>query len=254
VNRLIFIPTQNRWFFHLAWLTSLLAFIIIIHPNRILTGILGALILILTFAAASCHRHFTYRPFLICLALIALLTSQVLVKSFASARLLPIAADLLQLSFGLTLLSLLWWLSMVTRPDSYFLGHSSLKRIRPWAWLALFVVVLQITTGGWLNPNNTAYLTHDLPPLLHHTTTLIFAGYIGLFSFLLLFNPYLRHVALFILALLTAQLISNNLALSLRPLVAAIGHNAMIALLLLTIVTLLINLHRKSQDYWLGAL
>jgi cytochrome c oxidase assembly protein subunit 15 len=65
---------------------------------------------------------------------------------------------------GLTLLGLLWWLSLT--PEIRRLTERE-RALRTYAWAGLAVLILQIALGGWTSSNYAAVACPDLPTCRH---------------------------------------------------------------------------------------
>jgi heme a synthase len=65
---------------------------------------------------------------------------------------------------GLTLLGLLWWLSLT--PEIRRLTERE-RALRAYAWAGLAVLILQIALGGWTSSNYAAVACPDLPTCRH---------------------------------------------------------------------------------------
>jgi cytochrome c oxidase assembly protein subunit 15 len=251
--------------------------------ERSLIAAESALLLILTLMAASIKRQISVRPLLICLMLLGLGVAQIFLNKYAikpTFSSLMIVGNLLN---ELAILSLLWWIALITRPNTYSFSHPSLKSLRPWAWLALLFIVLQITFGGWLNSHDVElncnafpYCNVKLTPTIdwqktlhvspknstpdsaaflhsvHRVGALCAFAYLALFSFLLLFNRYIYHIAFIILTLLSAQFYIGMFDISWLPTTAFLSETALLACLLLAVVSLLTSLYDRPQDYWYG--
>ena len=252
--------------------------------ERYLIFIEGALLLALTGTAVMIKRQIDGRALIICLILLGLAGSQIVCNKLAITQKYAAFSMIGSLLTGLGILSLLWWTAAITRPNSYTFSHPSLKRLRPWAWLALWLIILQVTFGGWLNYaatnptcKNFPYCNVQLtPPIdwqkalhaspknaepetaaylhsLHRVGAIMAFAYLALFSFLLMFNRYIYHLAIVLFALLSAQFCFGMCNLSwLSANLAFVGEHTLIAALLLALVSLLINLYDKPQDYWYG--
>jgi cytochrome c oxidase assembly protein subunit 15 len=239
-------------------------------------------IVCMLLTAASLQRQLGLRPFLVCLGLLVCAGGQVALSRLAIMPNLQPLVTVGSFLLGLISLSLFWWASQISRPNSYSFSHPSLKMIRPWAWLGLLFVALQIIFGGWLTMGysgceNFPYCSvHLTPPiewrtalhlpqktllpevkaqlhLLHRLGSLLGFAYLIAFSFLLLFNRYIYQIAFFIFILLAMQVslgISNITWLDHSSLV--LTQNAVVVLLLLGLVSLLISLYNKPQDFWYG--
>jgi cytochrome c oxidase assembly protein subunit 15 len=180
------------------------------------------------------------------------------------------------LLFGLTTLSLLWWLVLTVsgrRADAWkggtrFVG-SSLPRTRQIALLGLVALAMQLVLGGWTSSNYAATGCPDFPtcqgqwwPGLAGSPGIHFLHRLGaLFTTLLLVlaavrvlrsrsDDFARRSALALLAALALQLaIGITMVLKGFPLWLATAHNAGAALLLLAVVAL----NRALRPAWKAA-
>jgi heme a synthase len=264
--------------------TLSLANIASVMMERYLILIQLFLIVSMTFMAALLKRQLSLRPFLISLLLVVLAVGQIILNKFTIPTLITPLIVLGNLLTGLAILSLLWWNALITRPNSYSYSHPSLKQLRPWSWVALLLLVAQVTFGGWLNYHGEAndcksfpYCNVKLTPnvnwqqtlhisaknqapdtraflhRVHRIGALMGFAYLALFSFLLLFNRYIYRIAFFIFILLTAQFLLGTSTISwLTETSTFISENTLTAILLLAVVSLLISLYDKPQDYWYG--
>jgi heme a synthase len=304
LSRLLFISTKNRWFYRITLLACVLTFTLVILGinaslfsaygatvlqieliHRYLTYAVAVLIVGLTVTAPIYQKQFSLQPFLIGLLLVPLSFSQILLCYMTEVKQATPLAILLHFVAGTAILSLLWLMGRLTSPHLPPLTHSSTQKLRPWAWLALLFLVVQIALGAWITTNftvacqdfpfcngqlfptvNDETLTALVTPLqntdpekitdihlIHHFWIMLAALYIGLFSILLLFNRYLYQIAFMMMLLLGAQVSLNVFNLGWpHPQWTIIWYNAFSMLLLLAVITLLTNLYRKSQDYWYG--
>jgi cytochrome c oxidase assembly protein subunit 15 len=173
------------------------------------------------------------------------------------------------LLFGLSTLSLLWWLVLTIgrrqanawRGSTPFLG-SSLSQTRRLAWFGFAALALQLALGGWTSSHYAATACPDFPtcqgqwwPPMRGAVGIHFAHRLGalLASALLLFaaarvlrsrsDDFARRAALAVLVALALQLlIGVSMVLRGFPLWLATAHNAGAALLLLAVVTLIRSL------------
>jgi cytochrome c oxidase assembly protein subunit 15 len=309
LTRLLFISTKNRWFHRLTLLTCLMTFLFILlgidsrlhgtistdHPHlifklemahRYLTYAVAGLILFLTLAAPVYRKQFSMLPFLIGLILLPLIISQIYLCKLSSAAQTQPLIVLLHLLAGMTTLCLLWWMGRVTAPNPTMAAHRSTQSLRPWAWLGLLLLGLQIVSGLWVSSNfsnatcaNFPFCNGQIVPeidsatlavlarptaavapavltniqLIHHWGIFVSAAYLGLFCLILLFNRYLYQTAIFTAILLGAQVTLNfiNLAWP-HPLSTVLWYHALSIVLLLSVVSLLVRLHHEPQDYWYG--
>jgi heme a synthase len=139
--------------------------------ERYLIGIESLLLLSLTFMATLIKRQISVRPLLICLLLLVLSAGQIFLSKMAVTPKFSSLMMVVNLLNNLGILSLLWWIALITRPNTYSFSHPSLKRLRPWAWLALLFIVLQITFGGWINSHDNCkefpYCNVQLTPMVN---------------------------------------------------------------------------------------
>jgi heme a synthase len=205
--------------------------------------------------------------------LVALVVTQGIFGMLTVTRQLEPAIVTTHLLFGLTTLSLLWWLVLTIRgrrsgawtSATPFLG-ASLSRTRQLALLGLIVLVLQLALGGWTSSNYAATGCPDLPtcqgrwwPGLAGTAGIHFVHRLGamLTTLVLLLasvrvlrfrsDDFARRSALAVLGTLALQLtIAVTMVLQGFPLWLATAHNAGAALLLLAVVAL----NRSLRPAW----
>lgn len=251
----------------------------------------AASLIILSFAAVALiiYQHrLSQQPVGIATFLLFLLFFQGLLgKWTVTLRLHPLVV-MSHLLGGLTLLSLLWIL--IGRLSRLFLKPISIsdQTLRPWAAFGLFLVIIQISLGGWTSANYAAFVCPDFPKcqglwwptmnfsegfhlwlntainyeggILSHTgrtaiqmSHRIMAGitsvYLGLLVYKL-FNItkhyFLRSLAVCLVLFIALQMSLGALnVLWVLPLSIALAHNTVAALLLLTLITLNINLHGR---------
>src|SRR5690606_9408049 len=66
--------------------------------------------------------------------------------------------------FAVLSLLLLWNLRLVSKPVAISLARAqALRRLFPWVLVALLLVIVQITLGGWTSSNYAALACPDLP-------------------------------------------------------------------------------------------
>ena len=177
------------------------------------------------------------------------------------------------LLFGLSTLSLLWWLVLTIgrqqpnawRGSTAFLG-SSLPRTRLFGWLALAALAVQIALGGWTSSHYAATACPDFPtcqgqwwPAMQGAVGIHVAHRLGALCATLLLllsavrvlrsrsDEFARRAAVAVLAALVLQLLIG-VAMVLRgfPLWLATAHNAGAAVLLLAVVAL----NRSLRPIW----
>ena len=243
--------------------------------HRYFAGGLGLIILFLTIFAfiTKHHRRNTM------LFLLGLIVFQALLGMWTVTLLLQPMVVVAHLLGGFAVLALLWWLYL----DRWFEARRSESWAKPFCKttvIALILLVMQITLGGWTSSNYAALACVDFP--LCQGQWLPEANYRGLFQFFgddrnyeygVLDSPQrtaihfthrlgalivtvffivflarlfiqdsvlIRRVALGIAALLIVQIALgvSNVIFSL-PLAVAVMHNAVAALLLLSLLLLL---------------
>lgn len=245
--------------------------------HRYLAGSIGLMILFLSVQACRLRSALGKPPLFICLSMLGLLVFQVLLGMWTvTLKLLPlvVASHLLM---GMTLLSLLWTLSLVTAPEICYQNLPRVRAYRPFAILGLVIVIFQIASGGWTSTNMAGQVCHGFPvcegfslgqldwaqafswltPLGHMNylgllaitslhrvgalITLIYLGGLALIGLVCSTHKILRAIFGLVLLVLMIQvgLGFMNIAVS-RPLWAATLHNGCAALLLL--VTILLNI------------
>jgi cytochrome c oxidase assembly protein subunit 15 len=254
--------------------------------HRYLIAIVIALTLLLTVAAPFFQRQFSLYPFLICLALWPLTVWEVFLCMLSVTQQQQPIIFFAHFLTGLAMLCLLWWLGRITSPNAFHMTHSSTHKIRFWAWLGFFLLLLQIIFSAWVEMNygnstckTFPFCNGDLFPtlnkhlwtvlsspsakpdadalaaiyLLQRIGMLITAVYLGIFCLFLFSNRYLNRsgTVIFILVITEISLQVLNVTWQ-HPLSVAVTYNAVTLLLLLAVTSLLINLYRRSQDYWYG--
>ena len=208
--------------------------------------------------------------------LVGLVVTQGIFGMLTVTRQLDPAIVTTHLLFGLTTLSLLWWLVLTVsgrQADAWsggtrFVG-SSLPRTRQIALLGLVALAVQLALGGWTSSNYAATGCPDFPtcqgqwwPDLVGAAGIHFVHRLGaLFTTLLLLlaaarvlrsrsDGFARRSALAVLAALALQLaIGVTMVLKGFPLWLATAHNAGAALLLLAVVAL----NRALRPAWKAA-
>ena len=243
--------------------------------HRYFAGGLGLIILILTafaFMVAKQRRG-------IMLFLLGLVTFQALLGMWTVTLLLQPLVVVAHLLGGFTVLSLLWWLYLDRwfKPKPTAVHNKALYGV---TLVALALLVMQITLGGWTSTNYAALACVDFPlcqgawipeadyrggfrfiidernyeygvlnspqrtaiHVTHRFGALIVAVFFVVFLAKLFIqgSASIRRVALGISALLIAQIVLgiSNVVYSL-PLTVAVLHNAVAALLLLSLLLLL---------------
>jgi cytochrome c oxidase assembly protein subunit 15 len=132
--------------------------------HRYAAGTLATLIMCLAAMAIAWRRE-RIVPLALTIALAAIVIVQALFGMLTVTwRLKPLIVTL-HLLFGLTTLSLLWWLvlGLIRRPAGGFGGARAPWGARALALIGLLALVLQITLGGWTSSNYAALACPDVP-------------------------------------------------------------------------------------------
>lgn len=244
--------------------------------HRYFAGAEGILILIFSFSILLTRKAKDAKSVFISIALIILLLTQIMLgRLTVTANLKPMIV-LAHLLTGLSILSFLWWAYLDFHPqDDSFIRGSATKihtKLFPWLWIALIILILQITLGGLVSTHNAGLACVDFPfcngqlfppmqwnhlsqdlitiHMLHRIGALITASYIAIISVFLLFNPLLRSIATFLLALIVLQVILGILNIIwYRPIEIALAHQAIAMVLLLTLITCLVNTSWMGHRY-----
>lgn len=129
--------------------------------HRYLASGLGLLVIMLAVMAWT--NTGMGLPILLPTSLVALVIFQGLLGMWTVTLLVKPLVVTAHLAGGLATLMLLWWLAM--RTGRYFVGETSqsLQLLRPWLWLGLVLVVLQILLGGWTSTNYAAAACIEFP-------------------------------------------------------------------------------------------
>jgi len=121
--------------------------------HRLVATVLGVFILGITIMAIARHRQSRTHA-LIALALLGLTLFLSVLGYITPSPLLP-WVTLSNLLGGMAMLALLWWLGQRLTGTPSVMTDASV-RLRPWVRLGLFVLLLQISLGGWVSANYAA--------------------------------------------------------------------------------------------------
>ncbi len=251
--------------------------------HRYIAGGLGLLILAITVIAWARRRELQQSP-LPATGLLALVLLQAALGMWTVTLLLKPAIVTLHLLGGLALLALLVWLALRQQAPPA-VAPAAAARLRPWAVLALLVVIVQIALGGWVSTNYAALACVDFPTChsewlpqmdfrhgfqlvrelgmtaagthlsydaitaihwTHRVGALATLLYVGGFALWLARSPGLARYGIALLCVLLVQ-VALGIAnvLGGLPLLVAAGHNAGAAILLVTMVVINFALHSK---------
>ncbi|MEY4599108.1 MAG: hypothetical protein RLZZ445_1905 [Pseudomonadota bacterium] len=250
--------------------------------HRYIAGGLGLVILAIAFTAWLRRRELQQSPFL-ATSLVGLVAFQAALGMWTVTMLLKPVIVTLHLLGGLATLALLVWLGL--RQEKFQPASLAAVRLRPWALLALLIVIAQIMLGGWVSTNYAAlacidfptchgvwfpemdfrhgfqlirelgmtaagtHLSYDAITAIHWThrvgAALTFV-YVGGFALALLRDRGLARYGAALLAVLLVQLaLGIANVVAGLPLAVAAAHNAGAAILLLTAVVINFALRRK---------
>jgi cytochrome c oxidase assembly protein subunit 15 len=240
--------------------------------HRYLAGTLGVL-LVLIAAIALQQRNPRVVSLSYAWGLVALVVTQAIFGMLTVTRQLEPAIVTTHLLFGLTTLSLLWWLVLTIRGrrttawrgSTPFLG-ASLSGTRRLASVGLIVLGVQLALGGWTSSHYAATGCPDLPTcqgrwwpgltgaagihFVHRLGALVTTVVLVLAAVRVLrsrTDDFARRSALAVLAALALQLtIAVTMVLQGFPLWLATAHNAGAAVLLLAVVAL----NRSLRPAW----
>ena len=129
--------------------------------HRYVAGTLGLVILFICLYAWLKQRDTNTR--LLSTGLVALVIFQALLGMWTVTLLLKPLVVMSHLLGGMTILSLLYWLSLRQQGQLQAAAMVSAPEIRPWALAGLIVLVLQISLGGWTSTNYAALACPDFP-------------------------------------------------------------------------------------------
>lgn len=244
--------------------------------HRYIAGGLGLLILAIAVMAWVRRAELRQSP-LLATSVLALVILQAALGMWTVTLLLKPVIVTLHLLGGLAILALLAWLAL-RQQQLPPVNTASALRLRPWAVLALLVVIAQIALGGWVSTNYAALACVDFPTChgewmpqmdfrhgfqlvrelgmtaagthlsydaitaihwTHRVGALLTFLYVGGFAVALLRARGLVRYGAVLLAALCAQ-VALGIAniLAGLPLLVAAAHNAGAAILLLTMVVI----------------
>lgn len=230
--------------------------------HRYFAGTEGILILLLSVILLRKTKN--NKSIVMVSALLGLLVLQVMLGMLTVTEKLKPVIVLSHLLTGLSILSVLWWIYLGLQRTKINNTPTFRIRLLPWCWLAVFVVIGQITLGGWVSTHYAGLACVDFPycngklvpamqwnnlqgdlitiHMLHRIGAMITAIYLGLFALFLTRIPALRSLAFVIIALITLQITLGILNIIwLRPVWIALIHQLVAILLLLTVITTLIH-------------
>jgi len=250
--------------------------------HRYIAGGLGLVILAIAVTAWLRRRELGQSP-LLAGGILALVIFQAALGMWTVTLLLKPVIVTLHLLGGMAILALLAWHAL--RQQAWPPLPAAAVRLRPWAAVALLVVIVQIALGGWVSTNYAALACVDFPTChgewlpqmdfrhgfqlvrelgkaadgthlsydaitaihwTHRVGAVVTLLVVGGFALSLLRHDALRRYAIALAAVLLAQ-IALGIAnvLGGLPLLLAAAHNAGAAILLLTMVVINFALRQK---------
>jgi len=130
--------------------------------HRYLAGTLGLAILVLTLLAWR-HRKQPDQPLMLPSLLLLLVLFQAALGMWTVTLLVKPAIVTAHLLGGFATFVLLWLLVLRLRPDKQPAAAATPEAPRRHLWLALLVLLLQITLGGWTSSNYAALGCSEFP-------------------------------------------------------------------------------------------
>ena len=130
--------------------------------HRYLAGTLGLLILAIAVAAWRWREVLGRSPALASSLLVLVIFQGALGMWTVTLLLKPVIVTL-HLLGGMATLALLVWLALRETRVAPRADRDAARRLRPWAALALVVVVAQLALGGWVSSNYAALACVDFP-------------------------------------------------------------------------------------------
>ncbi|MEE9552507.1 MAG: COX15/CtaA family protein [Gammaproteobacteria bacterium] len=129
--------------------------------HRYAAGTLGLVILALAILAVK-NRKQSGQAVILPIALLFLVIFQALLGMWTVTLLLKPVFVMGHLLGGMAILSLLYWLLIRQTGDSKNPGQGH-KQLFPWVVAGLFVLLIQISLGGWTSANYAAMVCPDFP-------------------------------------------------------------------------------------------
>ncbi|MEM6998789.1 MAG: COX15/CtaA family protein [Pseudomonadota bacterium] len=129
--------------------------------HRYIAGILG--LLILAICAISWIKKTDSQTRFFASGLLLLVIFQALLGMWTVTLLLKPFVVLLHLLGGMSIVSMLYWLSLHQRSKMRLTIPVSNEALLPWSVFGIIIVVLQISLGGWTSTNYAALACPDFP-------------------------------------------------------------------------------------------
>lgn len=248
----MFISTQNGIFSRLALLSSLLVLINLLleayaratsEPKALgiafiqqyLPEVLGAIVLLLSNHAWQNRRKFGYKPLVACFFLILLASGDIFLKYNVTSF-----HESLHFLLQVCLLGLFWWARSMTEPHAYTMAVDNNNAFRLWAWCGLLLVFTQFSLNAWFNTLHS----------IHQVGMLLTISYLGILSVaMILQRQYCEMAFLMLFLLLTEAAFGILTMIGSSSLWTVLGVDIAATLILLTLISLLINLYSNPAEY-----
>ena len=130
--------------------------------HRYLAGALVLLVLAINFLVFRPANPWRRHRFIAGFILALIIFQAALGMWTVTLKLLPLVV-LAHLLGGLATFALLLWLALRSRTPHYFDPNLAMRAVRPWIITALVVLIGQIVLGGWTSSNYSALACPDLP-------------------------------------------------------------------------------------------
>lgn len=130
--------------------------------HRYFAGTLGSLILILSVWGFIRKRNVSSQPVAVLALLLAIVVFQAMLGMWTVTLKLFPPVVMAHLLGGMTVVSLLWWLTLSSKPH-LISTPPTVKSVRPWAVVALVVLAAQIFLGAWTSTNYAALACPNFP-------------------------------------------------------------------------------------------
>lgn len=256
--------------------------------HRYFAGSLGLLIFILAIWGIARKKQRPEQPVKSLILLVMLVIFQAVLGMWTVTWLVQPLVVSAHLMGGMIITALLWYVTLASNPQQP-IAIPSAACFKPWAILALFIVIGQIFLGAWTSTHYAAIICSTFPDcygsffpplhlkqafnftqtiginyeggvldtasritiqMMHRYGALITTLVVGILALRLIWSKkttQLHNLGIILLIVLCIQIVLGIVnVLWLLPLYVAIAHNGMAAILLLTVVTLLYKLYRKS--------
>ena len=130
--------------------------------HRYFAGGLGLLILLLAVLGFK-NRNYPNQPVILPIVLVGLVIFQALLGMWTVTLLLKPVIVMLHLLGGLTILALLWWLTIKSSDQTRVMHIARGKSMTGVIVFGLLLLVAQIILGGWTSANYAALACPDFP-------------------------------------------------------------------------------------------